>query len=249
MYLAASTRCFPDVPFMESLQRLSGLEFSSCEIVVGNRPCDLTPEYILSQPKQAVRDCLAFRTIAPSICFFDIEPDDPDYFTKFEACCDLAKQLRIFTISIRSAELGTPYNEEIERLRRANTIGLHMGLLIGLLTQRGRIAESCESVRSLCRSVPELSVTLDPSQFIYNYERPINFDSIIPLVCNVHLRDTTKKAEQVQIGQGTLEYNKLILQLAKNNYRGALCVDLGLLPGISQESELRKMRFLLESLI
>ena len=97
---------------MESLHRLSGLEFSSCEIVVGNRPCDLTPEYILSQPKQAARDCMAFRTIAPSVCFFDIEPDDPDYFNKFEACCELAKQLRVFTISIRSAELAA--------LRRGN---------------------------------------------------------------------------------------------------------------------------------
>ena len=61
--------------------------------------------------------------------------------------------------------------------------------------------------------------------------------------------DTTAKSFQVQIGQGVLEYNRLVAQLRKNDYNRALCVDLAPLPNLSPESELRKMRLLMESIL
>ena len=48
----------------------------------------------------------------------EIEPPDesPDY-RQFAACCKLAKATKVVTLTVRSAELGTPFNAEVERLR------------------------------------------------------------------------------------------------------------------------------------
>lgn len=249
MYVAASNRCFPNLTLAESLIKLADLEYSASEITIGDEPSDLSPEMVLRRPDEALRLCIFSRSISPTLLFFDVDPFDPDYFLKFEASCRLAKQIKIVVVTVRSAPLGTPYNEEIERLRRLSAIGIREGIVIGILTERGRISESCDSVRSLAKSVPELAVTLDPSEFIFGREKPVDYDSLIPLVCHLRLRDTTADAFQVQIGQGSLEYNKLIVQLNKCRYKGALGVNLAPLSGIDPESELRKMRLLLESLI
>ncbi len=249
MYVAVSSRCFPDLALNNSLEKLSDLEYSAAEIVIGNQPSDLRPEWIAEDFNQALRLSLCCRAISPVCFFFDIPTDDPNYFTKFENCCLLARALKIVIVTIRSAPLGTPYNEEIERLQRLNAIASREGIVISLLTEGGCISESCDSIGSLCKSVPHLAITLDPSHFIYKREKPVDYESILPLVRHVRLRDTTAKSFQVQIGQGILEYNRLVIGLNKIRYSGALCVDLGLLPDIDQESELRKMRLLLESLL
>lgn len=249
MIIAASSRCFPAEPFTESLQKLAELEYTAAEIAVGDKPSDLSPELIARDFDQAVRLCLCCRQIRPMAFFFDVPTDDPNYFLKFEQCCRLAKKIKVVLITVLSAPLGTPYNEEIERLRRIAAVGLREGIVVGVLTERGRITESCDSIESLVKSVPLLAVTFDPSHFIYNRPRVVDYDSIIPYVCHIRLRDTTPDAFQVQIGQGILEYNKIVVQLLKTRYNGAFCVDLAPLPDLDQESELRKMRLLLESLV
>jgi L-ribulose-5-phosphate 3-epimerase UlaE len=68
-------------------------------------------------------------------------------------------------------------------------------------------------------------------------------------VAHVRLRDTTKDRLQVRVGQGEVEYGKLVTQLSKFSYHRALCVDITPLPDVDQSAELRKMRLLLESLL
>ena len=68
-------------------------------------------------------------------------------------------------------------------------------------------------------------------------------------VYHVRLRDTSKEELQVRIGQGQVEYGRLINQLNKVQYDRALCVDILPLPDLDQAAEMRKMRLLLESLI
>ena len=54
---------------------------------------------------------------------------------------------------------------------------------------------------------------------------------------------------QVRVGQGEIEYGRLISQLAKTHYNRTLCVDITPLDGVDHSAEMRKMRLLLESLI
>ena len=68
-------------------------------------------------------------------------------------------------------------------------------------------------------------------------------------VIHVRLRDTTRNEFQVRVGQGDVEYGRLIGQLAKQHYTRALTADIQPMPDIDQASELRKIRLLLESLL
>jgi hypothetical protein len=67
--------------------------------------------------------------------------------------------------------------------------------------------------------------------------------------CHVRLRDTTKEKFQVRVGQGQVEFGRLVTQLNKFNYNRALSVDMPPLPDVDQNGEMRKMRLLLESLL
>ena len=247
MFVAASTHCFPNVPFTKSLQKLSELEFRSAEVVVGYGQSDLKPEWLSQDLREVARMCSIQRQITPFAVFMDVPVDDPQYYAIFEQCVRLCQLLKAVTLVVKSPPVGFPYNEEFERLHRLTRFGLSSGVVVSILTEKEAISGSIDSLTSLCKGTPELTVALDPSHFIYGYKKPINYEPIIPKVSHVRLRDTTEKDFQVQIGQGALEFSKLVSQLSKVGYRGVLCVDLATLPNFDPESELRKMRLLVES--
>jgi sugar phosphate isomerase/epimerase len=76
-----------------------------------------------------------------------------------------------------------------------------------------------------------------------------SYDQVLPHVYHVRLRDSSKDQLQVRVGQGLIEYGKLISQLARFKYDRALSVDMMALEGVDQMAEMRKMRLLLESLL
>ena len=53
-------------------------------------------------------------------------------------------------------------------------------------------------------------------------------------VYHVRLRDTTKDQLQVRVGQGEVEYGRLVNQLNKVRYDRALCVDILPMPDVDQ---------------
>ena len=112
-----------------------------------------------------------------------------------------------------AAELGTPFNAEIERLQRLVAIASREGVLVGIKTETGRITQDPDTAVVLCDNVKGLGITLDPSHYIYGPHAGGNYDQVIKHVYNVHLRDTTKDKLQVRVGQGEIEYGRLITQL------------------------------------
>jgi sugar phosphate isomerase/epimerase len=101
----------------------------------------------------------------------------------------------------------------------------------------------------LCDNVKGLGLTLDPSHYVYGPHANNNYDQVLKHVINVHLRDTTKDKLQVRIGQGLIEYGRLITQLGKHRYNRALTVHITEMPEVDHAAEMRKMRLLLESLL
>ena len=70
---------------------------------------------------------------------------------------------------------------------------------------------------------------------------------------HVHLRDTRRTPDQfqVRIGQGEVEYGRVINQLARYQYDRLLTVDIhDVVDGdFPREHEVRKLKYLLESLV
>jgi sugar phosphate isomerase/epimerase len=248
VFVCVSTECFPELPLSEAMERLSELEFMAVELDVHEEGGHLRPGLVAADPEAAIAQCSDLQRLRPVAVSF-ASPETPELYDRFEAACRLAKALGVVTMVVESSELGTPFNGEIERLRQFVKIANGFGSLVGVKTASGRMTQDAETTASLCRNVPGLGVTLDPSHFIYGHKKPASWESILKYVCHVHLRDTKPDAFQVRIGQGNIEYGKLVTQLQRFNYNRALCAHMPPIEGASQPGELRKMRLLLESLL
>ncbi len=250
MFVAATSRCFSDLPLDAAMQRLVDLEYTCVEIMLHESGGHIKPSEIVSNfddVYQACRQTHRLTTVAYSV---DIEPpEDERYYAQFEACCRLAKATKVVTITVQSGELGTPFNAEVERLREMVAIASREGVLVGLLTENGRMTEDPDTAAVLCNNVKGLGITLDPSHFIYGPRGSTSYDSLLKYIIHVRLRDTTKDELQVRIGQGEVEYGRLVAQLNRVNYNRALCVDIEPEADVDQFAEMRKIRLLLESLL
>lgn len=248
MIVAVSTECFPELSLSDAMERLAELEFTSVEIDVHEQG-HLKPGLVAADTDAAIAQCSDLQRLRPVAVSF-ASPELPDAFDRFAACCRLAKALGVVTIVVESSELGTPFNGEIERLRRLVAIAAGLGQVVGVKTSADRMTQDAETTASLCRNVPGLGVTLDPSHFIFGHgKKPASWEPILKYVCHVHLRDTKPDAFQVRVGQGNVEYGKLVSQLQRVGYDRALAAHMPPLEGVPQAGELRKMRLLLESLL
>jgi len=150
---------------------------------------------------------------------------------------------------VPGAELGTPFNAEVERLQQLVAIASRDGVLVGVKTEAGRVTQDPDTAVVLCDNVKGLGITLDPSCYVYGPHKGGNYEQVMKYVYNTHLRDTTKDKLQVRVGQGQIEYGKLVTQLAKVHYNRALTVLITEMPEVDHAAEMRKMRLLLESLL
>jgi sugar phosphate isomerase/epimerase len=209
----------------------------------------IKPSEVLADTERAVALCRQTHRLTTVALSVEVEAPEPDYYHQFAACCKLAKAIKVVTVTVRSAELGTPFNAEVERLRTMVAIAAREGVRVGLLTEVGRMTENPDTAAVLCDNVNGLGVTLDPSHYIYGPHGGVNYQPVMKHVYHVRLRDTTKDQLQVRVGLGEVEYGRLVNQLNKVRYDRALCVDLQPQPEIDQLTEMRKMRLLLESLL
>jgi sugar phosphate isomerase/epimerase len=247
VFVCVSTESLPDLPLAEALEKLAELEFTAVELDV-KEGGHLEPARVASDPESAISACKNLQRLRPVAVAFSA-PETPEVYDRFAACCRLAKQLGVVTMVVDSSELGTPFNGEIERLRQLVAIASHLGAVVAVRTSADRMTQDAETTASLCRNVPGLGVTLDPSHFIYGHKKAASWEPIIKYVAHVHLRDTKPEMFQVRVGQGNVEYNKLVLQLDRVGYKRALSAHMPPLEGTDQAAELRKMRLLLESLL
>jgi sugar phosphate isomerase/epimerase len=249
VFVAASSRCFAELSLDAAMQQLVELEYSYVEIMLHENDGQLKPSEVAADFARAVQLCRQTHRMTPVA--LSVEPQGPEerYYAHFAACCKLAKALRVVTVTVRASELGTPYNAEVERLRKLIALGAAEGVRVGVLTEVGRMTQNPHTAVALCESVKGLGITLDPSHYIYGAEGNVNYEPLLRHVFHVRLRDTARDRIQVRVGQGEVEYGRLINQLGRYHYNRALCVDILPLPEVDQLAELRKMRLLLESLL
>jgi sugar phosphate isomerase/epimerase len=249
VFVAASTECFGLLPLTEALERLADLEFTSVEVAVHEQGHQLRPSEVTSHLSDAIDSCRNTRRLDVVAYSLDLASSGETYYQEFQAICRLAKATKVVTLTIPSGELGTPFNEEVERLRRLVGIATFEGTRVSIKSQTGRLSGDPDTVVVLCDNVPGLGLTLDPSHYLYGPHRGKNFDKLFKYVYHVHLRDSTKDHLQVRVGQGEIEYGRLIAHLRKAGYNRALSINVTEMEGVEHMAELRKMRLLLESLL
>lgn len=181
MFVCVSTECFPDMPLDKAMERLAELEFTAVEIDVHEQGGHLQPSQVAADPDAAIAACSDLQRLRPVAVSFSAS-DSPAYYDLFSATCKLAKTLGVVTMVVDASELGTPFNGEIERLRKLVAIAHDLGEVVAVRTMAGRMTQDAETTASLCRNVPGLGVTLDPSQFIFGAKKAVSWEETVLLV-------------------------------------------------------------------
>jgi len=255
LFVCASIECFSADSKEEAPSKLVDLEFSAVELPVHEEGLSwIRPSEVLADLEPAVdrcRDTKRLSIVALSIeQTVDGRPLEGDlYYEQFAACCKLAKALKVVPLIVPAAELGTPFNAEIERLRELVKIASFEGCLVALKTQIGTMTEDPDTAVVLCDNVKGLGLSLDPTHYITGPRQGRDFSKVMPYIYHVQLRDSTKDEMHIRIGQGEIDYGKLISQLAHENYSRALSVHVPPIEGFDHRAEMRKIRLLLESLL
>lgn len=249
MFVAASNDCFHELSFEDCVEKIVDLEFSSIDLTLNDRGNHIRPSDFVDDLDKGIAQCTATRRLSIAGYNLMINKEGEEYLNVFETCCKLAKATRVVTLTVESGEHGTPFNEEVERFKSLVKIGERYGVRVGMRSKAGHLSADPDTVSVICGHVKGLGLSLDPSQYVYGQERELNYDKLLDYVQTVYLRDSTKDDLQVRIGQGVIDYGKLINQLQKKGYDRTLVVDIQRQDDVDHMGELRKMRLLLESLL
>ena len=141
---------------------------------------------------------------------------------------------------------------EVCRLAGLVKVAEMEGVILSVETDGATLTADPLGAAELCRRAPGLALTLDPSHYHIG-PHAANYDCLFAHVRHVRLRDTGNTPEQfqVRIGQGEMEYGRIVSQLDRCRYDRALSVDIRDVPDNSFpiEPEVRKLKYLLESLV
>lgn len=249
MFVSASTECFAELSLQEALDRLADLEYTCVEIDLHEDGRHVRPSMLALDVEKGVHECRDTHRLNVVSYSVKIDATGQEHYDHFSACCRLAKATKVVSLTVPSAELGTPFNEEVEHLRKLVGIASVDGILVSIKNQVGRLSQDLDTVTVLCDNVKGLGLTFDPSHFLAVPQRNKSYDNVLKYIYNVHLRDSKKDQIQVRVGQGEIDYSKLITCLRKLRYSRALTVHMGPLPDTDLNGEMRKIRLLLESLL
>lgn len=232
------------MPFDQACQTLTDLGFDQLELCV-EREGQLPLERLVAKPEEfanSYRESTRLTPVAITLmCDVDID--------EFAAVCKTAKAMRVATVVVSAASNGTPFNEEIDRLRDMTRIASETSVRVAVRTERDRMADEPQAAVELCKHVTGLGLSYDPSHYVVAGHP--DSDDIYPHVFHVQLRDSTPSDIQVPLGLGELDYAKVVSSLEKVDYRQALSVDLipGGFEGETRLLELRKTRRLIDTLL
>ena len=249
MFVAASTQCYPDMPLSETIEKLAHLEFSHIELALHESGNHLKPSDVLNNFDHAIEVCMETQRLVVSGLDLRIEAEGEEYFATFTKICELAKLAKIISLTVRASEHGTPFNEEVERYKRLVKIADVHGVRVAMRTEVGRLSGDVDTVSVICGHVKGVGLAIDPSHYHFGNPEPPNYEKLMPYVHNVYLRDSTPDQLQVRVGQGIIDYGRLINLLRKEKFRRTLCVDIQPQADIDHDGELRKLRLLRESLV
>ncbi len=252
MFVSCSTRCFSKEPLEAAIRHIAELEFTKLDLAIVENSHHIKPSEVeenLDAVYHRVRRAPSLTPCVLDLEFGDVE--DTVLLRRFEAICRLAKPLTVAVLTLQASPMGTSLDEEVRRLGKICDIAFRAGLVPTLLTHSKALTADPATAVALCKAIPGLGLTLDPSHYIQGPLQGASYDEIFPYVKHVQFRDTGRNpgAFQVRVGQGEIEYGRIVNQLERQGYDRALSVAFHdtIESPFDVEIEVRKLKLLLES--
>lgn len=242
VYVACSSLCYARLPLDEALRAIRELHFSKVDLAIHANGPHLTPAEVIADVGKTVQRMKASNLTVAAIYLGRFE----ESLDHFKAISRLARLLAVPTVTVIPTEDDVESSSRL--LRPLGKAAAAEGVELCAETNSKAITAEPESAIALCDKVPGMKLTLDPS-----YYTGKNWDCVYPFVGHVRLRDSGKKPEdfQTRVGQGDIDYGRIISHLAREGYDRALTVDIRDVPDnpFPVDAESRKLKYLLESLV
>jgi sugar phosphate isomerase/epimerase len=254
VYVACSSLCFAKYPLDQVFKTITELQFQKVDLALHERGPHLRPSEVAADVGRAAQRLKHGSHLALSAFHVRIEaPDGPDYANTLQAVCRLARLTTVPVVCVPAAAAGSDLDVEVSRLQGLTRLAAVEGVILTVETHSESVTADPRGAVELCKRVPGLGLTLDPSHYLLGPHRDVNFDIVYPFVRHVRLRDTGGEPGQfqVRVGQGQMEFNRVVSQLERYRYNRVLSVDVQPHPNLAApvESEVRKLKYLLESMV
>jgi len=250
MLIACSTLCFTSVSMTEAVKRMRDMQFTHIDLAIHESGPHLKPSELTADPARTAVRLRAEGLPYAAFHFVPAEPNGAKAQKELQAVTRLARNLSVATVT---TTVGMDMDAETVRFQDWVNIAEQDGIILTVETNAEGLTVDPNAAVELCRRVPGLGLTLDPSHYTCGRDSEANYDCLYRYVRHVRLRDTGPRPDefQVRIGQGTLEYAKLLHGLEKFRYDRTLTVDVRDISdsAFAVEPEVRKLKYLLESLI
>jgi sugar phosphate isomerase/epimerase len=248
VYVACSSLCFSRYPLAHALYAISELNFHKVDLALHEAGPHLKPSEVVTDVNRSAQ---LLRKANVQFAAFHVEitaPDAEGYKETLRAVCRLGRVLAVPVVNIAAAPADSDFGTEVARLTGLSKLAQAEGVILTVETHGQTLTKHPETAAELCRAVPGLGLTLDPSHYLVAGQ---GYDDLFSHVRHVRLRDTAPDRLQVRVGQGQVEYGRIISQLCRQHYERALTVDIHDQPEpeYAMEPEVRKLKFLLESMV
>ena len=252
MYVACSTLTFGRSSLEQALQTTREMRFAKADLAIHESSPHVTPAEVLADGGKVAQRLKAANLPIAAFHFTMGEADPAHAKVVLRAVCRLARVSTVPLVTVSAAPLGSDFDADADRLCVWTKVAESEGVMLSVETHSGTLTADPLGALELCRRIPGLGLTLDPSHYLAGPHGSRNYDALFPYVRHVRLRDTGPKPEefQVRVGQGELEYGRIVTMLEKHRYDRALTVDIRDVPNgpFPVEPEVRKLKYLLESL-
>lgn len=219
MECSGSSLIFSKLSLRDALQGVARLGFSTVEVGTLQGWAHISPVRAAADGPSVLRELQeALSAAGLSAVAFNagIRGNAHEQTAQMDALAALAKAVGARTITIPTAKgPGIPQGEP-ERLRLLLDVVQGYGVQLAVETHTGTLAEDPETAVALCRLVPGLGLTLDPSHYWAGPAQGKGWGVVLPYVRQVHLRDAGfgGSAEiQVAPGKGSVDFAAVVAGL------------------------------------
>jgi len=253
VYVACSMLCFSKLSLEDALRTIREMHFAKADLALHAAGPHLTPAEVSTDAARAAQRLKAANLPLAAI-HLDTGPAAPDEARHLlRAAARLARVSTTPLLTVPAAPVGADFDAEVSRLKEWVRVAATEGIILTVETHATTVTSDPLGAVELCRRVDGLGLTLDPSHYHVGPHAGVNYDSLYPFVRHVRVRDTGNAPDQfqVRVGQGEIEYGRIIAQLERCHYDRALTVDVRDVPDspFPVEPEVRKLKYLLESLV
>src|SRR5262249_8010012 len=146
---------------------MSELQFAKVDLAVHEDGHHLKPSEVSADAGRLAQMLRGGFNLCPAAFHVRIAAEDPDeYARQLRAVCRLARLTSVSTVCVPAPPKAEDADASVATLRERVRLARAEGVALTVETHTDTLTETPEGAVELCRRVPGLGLTLDPSHFI-----------------------------------------------------------------------------------